>query len=511
MGVEIARDGSGFYAFVEKPLEAAATSHQPLWDAWQALGDVRELSGGVRARVQTVLGATAPGPSQTAVLPLSPWPEPTEARPRPTAAHPRAYQGTTYKPPQPKSAPSVNLRPYLCDPRGQGWLLTALGKTGSEEWALPGPFRIGLWPFLRERCPSDVPAFLALYWALRLDERPTLLAAVAKLVSLRADANALRWLQWVTEQPAPWQELSVFLLIESKAYTLEAERTLEKNQERFAQARDGNCPAHRLFWLLRGLATGLEPEYLMAGFRMSDRDKGNDSFANITQAGYFPEKAISDLTAHLEPADDYYEGLAHTVWRSCGELPGLGEVIEAIDWASLSPETAHRYLRLFLDCGWYEPDEIEAKWAFVRGQIGRIEEQLHTVPSAYQGKWVTGLKDLLWFWDDPTALADNLPRVFALLRRLSAPPFQTDCDTADVTSDYLGNLNGTLRERFLAAPDASFRHLEQACRRQNSARLVGKGTWSLTRLLPNFAVDGFLESPGDNSPVLKHGASTLTS
>lgn len=503
VSIEPDRDDAGFYAIAEKPLEAASAPHRSLHDAWQALGNVHELSDTVRAHVETVLGVTAPGPAQTTAMSLPPWPALSATTPRPTAAHPRAYQGTTDKPPRPKSAPSVDLRPYLCDPKGQDWLLTALGINRNEEWMLPAPFRVGLWPLLREQCPADVPAFLALYWALRLDERPALRAAVSKLVSLQADTKG--WLQFVTEQAAPWQELFVVLLIESKVYTLDAQATLAEHRDRLADVRDGKWPFHRLFWLLRGLVTGLNPVYMMAGYRMSDLDTGDDSFAQTRQSGYFPETSTLELMAYLKPADDYYEGLARLVWRLCGELPGLGEIVQRMDPCRLVPDVAYSYLRLFVGYQWQDlmPEIRAAKWAFLRGYAGQIEEQLHSIPAEYQQKWVAALKDFLWFWDDPAALANNLPHAFALLQRLARPPFRTECDTSDVTSDYLGNLSGTLRERFLAASDASFRQLEQACQRRNNHCLIGGGTWALTRLLPELAVASLVDYPGKLCKVAK--------
>lgn len=483
----------GFFGLHERPLTSG-----PVWDAWQALGDVRELTDAVRGRVRAVLGATVCGSAHVGALPLPPPSASAGARPRPTAAHPRAYQGTTYKPPKSKAVPSVDLRPYLCDPRGLDWLLTALGEAPSIEYTLPEAFRVSLWPFLREQCPSDVPGFLSVFWALRLDERPTLRAAVAALAHRQADANTLRWLQFITEQPAPWQELCLSLLIESKAYTLDAECVSGGNRERLAQVRDGNWPVHRLFWLLCGLARGFDPEYLIAGYRMSDRDRGNDSFASTRQSGYFPDWAVSDLMAHLASADVYYAGLALSVWRSCGELPGLGQIIARTDWRRLAPDVARSYLWLYEHYASEDlaPRRRDAKWAFLRNQAPQIEAHLHAVPAIYQGKWVAALRKFIWALDEPNELAECLPAAFVLLRRLARPPFRPSTDTAHVTVDFLGNLDVTRRERFLNAPDSCFRHLEKACRRRDDAWLIGCGAWSLTRLLPELAVDGFVNAPG---------------
>lgn len=93
-----------------------------------------------------------------------------------------------------------------------------------------------------------------------------------------------------------------------------------------------------------------------------------------------------------------------------------------------------------------------------------------------------------------------MPSALTLTRRLCRPPFAEKNDPTEITTDFLAHLPPAPRERFLQAPDANFKRLEQACRRDNDTWLIGRGTWALTRHQAEFAVQCF---EGDSVRLFK--------
>jgi hypothetical protein len=117
------------------------------------------------------------------------------------------------------------------------------------------------------------------------------------------------------------------------------------------------------------------------------------------------------------------------------------------------------------------------------------------LPATHQAKAVTCLADWLWDWNEPVEIERHLPSGYRLLCRVAAPPFSTDEGSSNALFSFLNIDKKDLVETFLSTPDASFHALERACIRDNDARLISRGCFSLTEFLPGFTVNAFRAVP----------------
>ena len=497
-----AAGADGWYEIVECPLDVLDPALFPekahLRAAWEALGHVSESTSEARAHLrltlaETVLGRPFPGPLPPVVL----GPGTPEPRIRPTAAHPRAYQGTKYKLPQEKVPAPADLRPVLCGATRVDLLTEAEETQRALEVRLPELFRISLYPLARRQPALEISEALALYWALGLDHDPARLAAVAYLLSLHSSPNTHEWCRVAAALPDEQRTPLLHLLIASGAYAVSVRDLTPSLTDQVAEVLGGADPLYRACWLLHGLTTDVAPDYLVAGFRLADAHETNYAFHDVTRSGYFPAQAVSNLWLHLAPADGFYPGFALTLWQQCGERAGLGELIESVGWTQYPPDVAYHYRRLFSDYSWDDltPEQSAVKWPTVLAQKTAIEALLQAVPEDYQRKCLLHLGEYLWQWDTPAELTANLPVAYLLTQRLCRPPFDKNSDSSEVLTDFLAELPSALGERFRNAPDAGFRRLEEACRRENDTRLIGRGTYALTRTLPELTVRCFEAYP----------------
>ncbi len=468
-----------WHEFTDGPLMPAM--HSALLADWNALCDVVTLDAGAVERVlaRTVLGQPVFQPPVTP--PVSPAPA------KPTAAHPRAYAGTKYKPPKLKSPVAQDWRPSLCDPRSL--------ESVAAEARLPDTFRTSLYPLVRDQSAAGMTEALALYWALRLNDNPEHLAVTAFLFSLHTQ-NSFDWCRLVVSQPPEHWTLLLTLVIESGAYAVVPQLSFSGI---LAEVLDGKDAPYRAYWLLHGLTTQGDPEYLLAGYRLADAYDETYVFHSAGRNGYFPLTTVLAWGDYCRDADDFYAGTLLHLWRQCGLRGGLGECLEKIDLPRLTTDAAWRFLKLlrgsFDNWGELNDDKADTKWAAVRPLMGDLIALVQSVPAVYQDKCVWHLIEYLEEWNSSAEIEANLPAAFTLTRRLCRPPFAEKNDLTFVTVDFLTHFPAPLRDQFLAAPDTSFKRLEQACRRDNDALLIGWGTWALTRHQAEFTVHCFESDP----------------
>ena len=477
---EALADPAPWYELINAPLTAG-----PLLSAWETLGQTPDVRGALQTVLaETVLGTPSPG------VP-SPPPRPEPERPPATAAHPRAYSGTKYKPPTPKTPLPIDLRPLLCGTGRVDGLTELQEAARTAEARLPEGFRRALYPLVRGQGSAEA---LALYWALELEDHPARLAAAAMLLARQTGPLDLEWAAFAATLPDEWRTPFLYLLLASGADAAAVPASLG---EHFTEVFAGPDPAYRAYWLLHGLTTGIAPDYLLAGFRLAETCAVNELFHDIWQSGYYPAIAFVVLWEQIKAVEDTYRGYPLHFWERCGKYEGLGEIVETVPWIQYEPTIAYRYLRLFAAFYWDDltPEQEAAKWQCIRWQASSVESLLQSVPAEFQRKAIDHLAEYFWQWNSPETLNELLPLAYTLTRRLCQPPFAKKNDAVEVSADFLAELDPSLRERFLNAPDKSFRQLEAACRRDNDSMLVGGGTWALTRQAGEFAVRGFEEHP----------------
>lgn len=491
-----------WYEIIEQPLATLESDLFPgktkLLAAWQTLGQVREQMPEVVSALRLVLSETVLG-----TLAPNAVSAPIQTNPRtikPTAAHPRAYQGTTHKLPREKISALADLRPLLCGTGRLGWLPELEEAQRAAEARLPELFRTSLYCLVRSQDEMETRKALALYWTLGLDHAPARLAAYTFLLSLQSGANTDDWGRFAAALPEEQRTPFLHLLIASGAYAVKVRDLSLSFADQALEVLNGSDALYRAYWLLRGLATGIEADYLMTGYRLADAYGKSYAFHAVRRSGYVPLPTFRQYAAHCRSASDFYEGTLLRLWEQCGLRPGLGDYLEKTDWTRYAPETAWRCLRLYATSwdNWGElpEDQPEAKWQAVCPQLEELEATLQSVPPEFQEKCVRHLAEYLWQWDRPEELSEHLPFALTLTRRLCRPPFDPQSDCTEATTDFLAELPGPLRARFLHAPDTSFRRLEKACRRDNDSWLIGRGTWALTRQAGEFTVCGFEECPG---------------
>ncbi len=486
-------ENTGWYEFADCPLPLLTPGfpqQAALLEAWEALAHATapDLDAVSLVLAQTVLGQPI---QHTLLLPVAQ----TQPAIKPTAAHPRAYAGTKYQPPTPKAAAARDWRPVLCHPHRLG----ALAPNAADEARLPQPFRTSLYPLVRHQSEAEIAETLALYWAMSLDSNPERLAAVSYLFCLHSDKCTRDWCRLLMNQlPEHWTDL-LHLLVASGADTADAGNLPASFGAMMAEVLAGKDPFYRAYWLLHSLALEIDPAYLLTGYRLADTLEQSYAFHDVRRSGYFPMQTVLRWGEHCRTDSDFYAGLLLRLWEQCGLRPGLGEYLEKADWTRLTPAAAWRVLKLLRGSwdNWGDLPEAEAdaKWAAARPLVGAMLTLVQETPSEYQDKCAWHLIEYLWQWDAPKKLQAHLPSALALTRRLCHPPFAVNNDPTEAATDFLAELPPAQRERFLQAPDASFKRLEQACRRDNDARLIGRGTWALTRHQAEFSLQCFESDP----------------
>ena len=494
-----------WYKFVDCPLTGLSPVlpvQAALAEAWDALAHAAAPGPDAVRLVltETVLGQPRPQPL--------PPPETLSPRVKPTAAHPRAYAGTKYQPPTPKAAPARDWRLVLCHPLTLGALTPDQAAEAAAEARLPLAFRTSLYPLVRGQGEAAAAEALALYWALALDQNAERLAATAYLFCLQASPNACVWGRFLlTQAPEQWTAL-LHLLIASGADAADASHLPPEFAEMLAEALAGRDPYYRAYWLLHGLTDAIDPAYLLAGYRLADALEQAYPFHEVRRSGYCSTSTLLRWGEHCREDSDYYAGVLLSVWEQCGLRPGLGEVLQQADYTMLTLNAAWRVLKLLRrswdNWGDLPEAEADAKWAAVRPFLSAMLTLVQETPPDHQDKCAWHLTEYVWQWDKPEELQDNLPSALALTRRLCRPPFAVKNDPTEATTDFLAELSPAQRERFLHAPDVSFKRLEQACRRDNDARLIGRGIWALTRHQAEFAVCCFEREPERLFHAAKH-------
>ena len=475
-------NSASWYEFVDTPVVLSPSS-SPLLEAWNALSSAIEPEAEAVRRVlaETVLAQPTVLPPVTMQLPA--------ASVKPTAAHPRAYSGTKFKPPKPKSAAAQDWRPFLCDPR-------SLDSVAAEA-RLPESFRVSLFPLVRDQSSSEAAEILALYWALGLDSDPDRLAVAAYLFSQQSTQNTRDWCRAILIQPPEHWTTLLHLLIESGAHTVEM---LPSFSEMLAKVLGGNDPVYRAYWLLHGLTTQISPAYLLAGYRLADVFNIPYKFHTIRRSSDFPLQTVLGWGAYCQGSGNYYPGMLLSFWEQCGLRDGLGECLEKTDYAQLTPNAACCWLALLESPYWDDwgdlpDDEASGKWTAAQPWLEPMTTLLQEVLPAYQNKCFAHLKEYISQCDTQEEIQNHWPAAFTLIRRLCSLPFTEKSGPVEAIANFLTNLSSPWRERFLAASDASFKRFEQSCRQDNDARLIESGVETVTRYQAEFSVRCFEGDP----------------
>ncbi|MEW6734185.1 MAG: hypothetical protein AB1489_22860 [Acidobacteriota bacterium] len=458
---------------------------------------------------------------------------------KPSKAYLRIHKGLRYQLPKPKQAAPIDLRRYLCDEKNIHLLLSLLSRywvEGLEKlvragytinslaaWSeinfnsfdpyyayhyslinnvskkrLPKTFIRYILPLLKGSHWSEVLDYLSIYWGLSLDKNPSLLMVITRLLSLsRNHENILSWCKVITRQPHNRRAIFATLLIKSGAYTMNAANINLEVLDQFNEVTPRAFYSPRLYFFLLGIKRGIEPNYLLDGFRLAKRYKKDYQFTKLNNCTTFSYYLVTELIDYLSTGEDYFYALALRVWERCGELAGFDEVLAKIPWREIPVEAASCCLSFFLDFinHYVKGDALAQKWRFVRQELDCIATLLGTIDKDYLRKLINTLDYCYWYWDEVDNLRTCMPVVYTLLKRLCQPPFKKNTTIEEVVCCFIARSHELMRKRFLAAPDENFIYLEKALRSKNASRLIADALWDMMKTLAEFTFEGFLTDP----------------
>jgi hypothetical protein len=481
------------HALVLRPF--LPNSQPELWEAWNALSAVKAWDAELAESVLAVLQATVPSGDEAGELPAlgaEVFPAPA---PRATAAHPRAFRGTRHRPPKPPRPQPVDLRPYLLASRHIDQVLDLLPARSPRTGRQPGLepwFVLHVRPLLAKRPASEINRFAALARALDL-QRDEALRATLIGVLLAADSphRALGWWGHVLAEE-PGRRLEV-------ARMVYASGAAAGDPVTDLAVLTGLEP-HRRWFFYRGIAAGAAPAYLLSGLRLID---GFPHFlSEEVPAGRDDVEAIVRATierlgtaAERDSGPEFWTG---HLWRLCGEQPALVQLLGLPAFKALIPPAAFWLLRLAASWRW-NPESALREAPILLAGAREIAPRAAAVEPAYQLKLVEDVTDMYWWAsdeerDDERDLTAAIDRALRFAGRVARPPFAAE-PVIGPAAHRLAGLDPPHLDALLAAPDECFAALERACRRENDARLLGRGLEVLSARLPALVTATFAGSP----------------
>ncbi|MEN6438966.1 MAG: hypothetical protein ABFD97_10320 [Syntrophobacter sp.] len=511
---------------------ALAHGRDLLLHAWETLGSAETLNSEVAACVLRVLVETVADPEIE--LPNGPIlvPEEPPPSPHPTAAHPRAYSGTKYKPPKHQRASLVDPHSCLCsdsdtatllaglDPFFEGaagqirssLLLRELPSSGEqdpiqflERWrsseyrkriaSLPAHFRRNMLWSVRKCDWETIAAALSAYWALGLEYDDALRRCVSAFLSIRPQRQTVDWCHVISRMPPARRMDFTELLIESGACTVMPDQQTISDLVRSDALSSDAAYRHRIFYALTSLKQECGLNYANDGFLLSNEYYENYEFEEVGSL-HGVAAAVRPFAEYVAGFEDWPRGSAMTLWKRCSELEGFKGLLEHLDWRSLDPRSAFTFFRILGDIVYEELGEKKrkTKWHAIRQSAHQMLGAVARVPVSYCPKFLEGLSEVLWAWDDPKKLGSVLKPFIDLLIRLSSSQFKervfSTCPLTAFTA-----LPEEEWSRIRQAGDASFARLEQATARKNDSFLIGQGLWSLCDIYPRLVSSGFSRYP----------------
>jgi len=531
-------DWARFYETYEMPLADVPLSlfarKKRLLDSWDALRCIRDLDAEVLSHVLFVLLETSPG-SVESDTPLPPLDVTLPSqRPQSTAAHPRAFQGTKYQPPKQKQLTVSDLRPYLCSTRElqrlltrlHPYLSTALARleavgysrahitkvqqaiarsfqclvTGMPDGAVPprtllnSPlFTQHILPSIRELSPQEIREYQSLFHALALKDDCALCSAVARFISLQSSPETRAWCRLIARLPMSRRSSFVTHLLESETYRCDPNLISPVDFDEFTRLTPDAYYHTWTLIFLEAIRKNVNLSYALAGLRLAATFKLDRSFTITGDCTDFPYDTVESLV--LSFPDDSPEAGWYAIrsWERCGQLLGFADILRKTQWHCFSPDIARGYLSFLLNFIYHDVSgaALEKKWEVVKEELPRIEYLIQTTSTPYQERVLGELRGYLWQWDTPEEIRLFLPGAYLLSRRVSAPPFRANAELSHIFASFLDIKDEAIRHSFLTAPDASFQALEKCCRRENAARLIARGLYSITRVFAALAVRTF--------------------
>lgn len=468
----------------------APGSNPELWVAWNALASVTAWDEATAGHVLTVLLQTVPSGDDAGEIPALGTDVRPAPAPRATAAHPRAYRGTRHQPPKPPRPEPVDLRRYLLARRHIDQVIDLLRDRSPKLAALSrdaDPYE----PWFASRPRSEVNRLAALGRALDLQHDEELRAALVGVLIAADDADrAAGWWSLVLAQE-PGRRLETAQMVYASGVAV---RDPDLSTELLTEV--ARAEPVRRWSFYRGIAGGATPAYMLAGLRLVDgipRLQINEAPAGWEDVEAIVRTTVERLAVAMERDSGPEFWTAH-LWRLCGEQPGLIRLLEAPAFGALVPPAAFWLLRLAGSPHW-TPETAAREIPILSQGVLDIAAHAAAVEPGYQLKLVEDVTGVYWpSCDDGRDFREAIDRALRFAGRVARAPFAAEPVIGPVAR-WLAWLDPQGLEILLAAPDASFLALERACRRENDARLLGRGLEMLSARQPALVIAAFAAAP----------------
>lgn len=503
-----------------EPFTPSNARERRLAEAWASLASVRRWGAGTLTSVLIVV-IEAPLVDEKTADALPPIDAVILTNPRPTAAHPRAYLGTTYKPPKPKSPRPLDIRQHLFDNVSIGEILRRLDSHWdeavnalTEEGYVPpepkdvrppggsapsggnNPFLMLLLPRLKGAPNSSIRRVLEVYNRQRLVDRLPIVLGFAAMLERKAPSAAVAgWAEIMEGFAVDQHEGFVELLLRTGACAVDPAVAGEELDDLLHEVIDDRDSAYRVFAVLNAVARGVDLGYLRGGFHLSDRlypDRSRDfarCFHDVGASGYFPEREVMRIADHFRSSNIFGSWYLSRLWEVCAKAEDVGVFVERRNLTRWMPKVTEQLLELYLmPFAFDDLADVKARWKALSQAAETIDESLTALSEDYRVKFCRFLNGVIRFIELSTLTPCTIPDACRMAARVSRAPFDPEAEPANVWTDYIAHCSPDQIDRLLDAPDAVFAQLEKARRSDNVANLIGWGTWALTKRAPAFAL-----------------------
>ena len=531
------------YVLLEETPPGLVPDRDALVASWKRLGVVQVPNETVTEDVVRVLSSTIVLAAERppSLAPLAPA---LRVARRATAAHPRAFRGTTYKPPTPGAPPTVDYQPYLCSSRGVGMVMSVLAPTwaqglerlrlgGAELGPLTGsmsPLEIGdIYLAVHHgslyRRADALPEWFATHFlsslrgvawpamqrivdlgrAVDLPNDSGLRAVAARLAAFGGAGFVTGWLEHAVHVPTQCRTVLLSQAIANEPKVYDPSLLSAALVDVMNDVIPNDQSVALLGWFLRYAERGVSADFLVAGLELASAGPV-DRIVDLEPRpdAYYPAAAAVRLADYLDSncADGATRGWRTTLWRHCGELPPLAEIIAQDGWRSLPPRDAEQLLWVYLDFVWASdgPEVIDQKVAHAIANLDRVIALVASVAPAYRPKVIEAVASVYRRWNRADALGTAFPHALDLVERLARTPFASHANAMRALVAMIEHADPDTQLCLAAAPDRVFFRLEKACRRRNDADLITDGLEALCVSQCALAVEWLVHETG---PFLK--------
>ncbi|ATQ73982.1 hypothetical protein CR152_05200 [Massilia violaceinigra] len=499
---------------------------------WQSLCAARELVP-VWPAFWRVFWHTLTRTRDHAPLPMPQRVAPA-ARPPATAAHPRAFRGTKYQPPK-QPVPILDISAWLSDHRLlDGFFarhdfahLPCLDAHGHPLLNFPGPdqaptvcallahgagIEAAQWPALPEAFRR------AFAWSLRMAPAHTLLAWLhvwrglgspqqgvelvlpARLCALAPGAH--KWAMLALHLPPTRQIVFLRAVLAQRACLLPCDAiSVTQLMELDAASADEQRFDLYVNALLSNLSHQVSAAYTLCGCLLAERCTDANRISTLRaylftdkNCAHVPMADIDRMSRAVGTDGQFWELIA---WENCGKLPGFDHVLRETCWEQLGTDAADQWMAIFKDIQSDEEDEEKnaRRWRAYAAIFPEWHRGLIALSGPWQVKYVRMLRSHASGWDDVDSLRESVRYLLPLQQRLCRPPFSATADGDAVLSSMARNLPVEGWRQLAATGEQTWLMVERACRRDNDARLIRYGLFSLTQCWPAFTLRLFSTSP----------------